>query len=63
MILHSESNVGKINLSCDTDYAPHEFMPPVPINVYWGGHTSYTSEVGMYAGADGTGTMAKIRKI
>lgn len=32
-----ESNGGKINLYCDVDYAPHEFMPPVPVNVYWGG--------------------------
>lgn len=39
MILCFESNGGKINLSCDIDYAPHEFIPPVPINVYWDGLT------------------------
>lgn len=63
MILYSESNVGKINLSCDTDSAPHEFMPLVPINGYWDGHTSYTLVIGIYAGAGGTETMAKIWKI
>lgn len=52
-----------MNLYCNVDYTSHEFMSPLPINVYWGGlpfsgwdfcwgwwHKNYGKKYGKFSG-------------